>query len=140
MNFKTYCNIFESPDFTPYDKQRLNYHQSNVAKHRHKNVNFADPEIYDDREGIKWLDIKKRDDHTLISAILDGYIDGAKASLSKYNDEKSKPVIADADTYLNTNNEESLQKLYKKYKDIVDMVLNFLKKYMHRSEQFYHHF
>ena len=90
MNFKTYCNIFESPDFTPYDKQRLNYHQTNVAQHRPKQVDFVDPEIYDDREGIKWLDIRKRDDRTLISAALDGYIDGAKASLKKYNDENHK--------------------------------------------------
>lgn len=140
MNFKTYCNIFESPDFTPYDKQRLNYHQTNVAQHRPKQVDFADPEIYDDKEGIKWLDIRKRDDRTLISAALDGYIDGAKASLKKYNDEKSKPVIADADTYLNTNDEESLKTLYKKYKNIVDMVLNFLKKYMHGTTTVYRGF
>ena len=58
----------------------------------------------------------------------------------KYNDEKSKPVIADADTYLNTNDEESLKTLYKKYKNIVDMVLNFLKKYMHGTTTVYRGF
>lgn len=140
MNFKTYCNIFESPDFTPYDKQRLEYHATNVSKHRRKEVDFADPEIYEDREGIKWLDIKKRDDRTLISAILDGYIDGAKASLKKYNDEKSKPVIADADTYLNADSEKPIQELYKKYKNIVDMVLKFLKKYMKGTTTVYRGF
>lgn len=79
--------IVESPDFNMMDQERIGNHAAKTASSNkiagRDVVQYEDDKRYNDYQGIKWLDVKKRDEDTLLSAIIDGISD---AQLTHYDE------------------------------------------------------
>ena len=95
--------LVESPEFSKLDRIRFGSHfdKTKISKgKRNAMAKFSDPETYNDREGIKWTYVKKRDDLTLKCAIVDGMIDTGSSDV-KYDDitseEQIDKIISDND-------------------------------------------
>lgn len=112
-------NLFESEYFNKYDDKRLlkqvSHNSQRKLKHKEE---YVDDQRYNDYQGAKWLNVRSKDNRTLISAFLDGLSD------IDYKGYKG-PRYADIKT------EEDLLKAYKANKTLIDYTLNFLHKHMH---------
>lgn len=85
-------------------------------------------------EGEDWITVKKKDTITLSLAILDGILEFKKMYAKLPEDEKyAYEVFFDEPDIQNFNdiNDKNIHRLIEKYKDVIDDILNFLKKYMH---------
>lgn len=126
--------ILESPEFTPRDKYRFGRHvamtsRSNEEAGRDK-VRFSDPGTYNDSEGLKWLDVKKRDTETLLSAIVDGMIDAKHTVEEEYLDDEELGMSKDLSKEYNEYNTTSdLLEILRKnsFEGIAEEIINFLK-------------
>ena len=122
--------IVESSDFSKLDMNRFGHHfKSNRPSKEKRNIysQFADPGKYNDKEGIKWTYIKKRDDFTLKCAIVDGLIDVKAIKNLNYVDINSPEQI---DEIIKTNDKEWL----------VNEILNYLHQYMKGTTTVYRGF
>lgn len=133
--------IIESEKFNNFDTERLGKH---IEKRRKTNIShssdvkYNDDMRYYDYEGIKWLDVKKHDDVTLLSAIVDGLIDTSKNENEEIDNNEYEKMLSDA--YSNVKNKNDLLAIIEDYfdvDDLVDKILNFLKKYMHGTTTVY---
>lgn len=155
--------IVESPDFNMMDQERIGNHAAKTASSNkiagRDVVQYEDDKRYNDYQGIKWLDVKKRDEDTLLSAIIDGISDaqlthydesidsitddgtGDKASQILYY-EKEKKRLENA--YKNISNKEELLGYLEDEFDIdsnlVDNIIRFLNKYKRRTTTVYRGF
>lgn len=68
--------LTENPDYSLYDADRFQTHIDNMNAYK-KDIEYpyVEDDTYTDRDGAKWMNNKKRDNATLISAALDGIID-----------------------------------------------------------------
>ena len=68
--------LTENPDYSLYDADRFQTHIDNMNAHKKDTeYSYVEDDTYTDRDGAKWMNNKKRDNATLISAALDGIID-----------------------------------------------------------------
>lgn len=164
--------ILESPAFNMMDDEIVGRSAKMTAMSHNKagrnNVKYDDDQRYNDYQGIKWLDVKKRDNRTLASAIIDGMTDVVLTDIDthiedlenklkfsilspdvqkKINDdivasEKNKKKIQDM--YNSVSNMDELSKFIDDVLDIeandVNTILNFLDRYKHGMTTVYRGF
>lgn len=129
LNYLTKNNyILESAVLNPLATKHVGYNYEQNKKafaiNGRDNASFKDPEYYNDREGIIWTYINKRDELTLKLAFLDGSSDTT-------SNEKMK------EEYNAISTEEELDAYIKKYHLESDYQRGyyFIKKYLNAAEQ-----
>lgn len=123
--------IGESAEFTSLDMRRLGHHIDQVHKAQERNkeknqmrqnmIQYQDDKRYQDYKGLKWIEVKARDDMTLKSAILDGIIDSM-------TDDGIPYAKQEAELY-RSGREDDFYSLCSAHKDTIDEILKFLGKY-----------
>ena len=129
--------VQESAEFTALDMRRMGKHldmarraSEENAEHKGKikarkdRIGYVDDQRYKDNQGVKWLDVKYRDNITLMSAALDGIID------SMVDDHiVSDAIIKQEIELYRSNNESDFKALCERHKETLDEILHFLNKY-----------
>ena len=136
-----------------YESERFTRHEEYLKKHAEKtkkassiagrdDVAYEDDHTYNDYQGLKWVDVKKHDDVTITSAIVDGILDSMRTSLDEMG-------IKQDDYY------DRLRGMYEEYRSLDDLldiireneneemygfVMNFLHKHMHGMTTVYRGF
>ena len=107
-------------------KKFVQYFDMN-AKAREKranNITYQDDQRYNDHEGALWLNVKKKDYHTIAAAVLTGMIDTHRIRLDRIKVDKILSSTDELDNFI--DNDPNVSKL-------VSSVWNFLKRYMSKG-------
>ena len=130
---KIYAGLFESYEWTEHEIEQYGDHLKKNAdayakSGRNDTITYdnGDENPYNDEEGARWVETKKRDDHTLWLAYIDGVIDTMPSTDPNY--EKLKAAYEHGDV------EEA-----KKYFDAenANITIEFLKKHRHGTTTVY---
>lgn len=118
--------IYESAEFTSRDMRLLGHHLDQVHKAKERNgrsdaVIYKDDQRYQDYKGLKWTEVKARDNGTLTSAALDGIIDSM-------TDDGIPYAKQEAEMY-RSGKEEDFYSLVSSHRETVNEILQFLGKY-----------
>ena len=89
--------IVESEEFNEFDAKKLGRQvKLNSVRPTHS-MRYEDDKRYNDFQGRKWLNVKSKDEATLISAILDGLTDTGRIEGDIiYQDIKTEDELYDA--------------------------------------------
>ena len=118
--------IVESEEFNEFDAKKLGKQvKLNSARPTHS-MRYEDDKRYNDFQGRKWLNVKSRDEATLISAILDGLTDTMR-------------IEGDIE-YQDIKTEEDLYDAYEENLDYIIDILYFLRQHMHGQTTVYRGF
>ena len=97
------------------------------AKAREKranNITYQDDQRYNDHEGSLWLNVKKKDYHTIAAAVVTGMIDTHRIKLDRIKVDKIMSSTDELDAFIKNDPYVS---------NLVSNVWNFLKRYMSKG-------
>lgn len=145
LNLNDY--LIESEEFTDGEWAHLGRHvePNGLAntKAGRDNPIYKDDKTYNDYQGLKWVDVKKRDEYTIASAFVDGVIDAMRTSeedeaieddIDLNNIVYSLYLVRTERYYKSARNLEDLMTIIIEKLDkfeVYESVIKFLQRYMH---------